>query len=176
MNTILVPTDGSEPAMKALDLALDLALQHGANVQLMHVLLRDKEADELLGLPDVKNAGEDVMGELDRLAKSPAEPVSAEDIMANVVKRPAPEDVLRLLGAQVLTSAQKYAMQRGVKADVLDLVDGAAAPAIVSAAEAAGADAIVMGTRGLRNIEVITFGSVSQEVCRTAACTCVAVH
>ncbi len=176
MKTILVPTDGSEPAQKALDLALDLALQHEAKVQLLHVLLRDKEADELLRLPDANDAGDDVVAELDRLAKCPKEPATAEDLMANVVRRPAPEDLLRLLGVQVLTSAQKQAQQRGVKADVLDLSDGSAAPAIVSAAEAGGADTIVMGTRGLRSIDVITFGSVSQEVCRTAPCTCVAVH
>ena len=45
MKTILMPTDGSEPAVKALDVALDLACQHEANVRLMHVLLRDKEAE-----------------------------------------------------------------------------------------------------------------------------------
>jgi nucleotide-binding universal stress UspA family protein len=59
---------------------------------------------------------------------------------------------------------------------MLDLADGAAAPAIKSAAEATNADTIVMGTRGLRQIEAVTFGSVSQEVCRTVQCTCVAVH
>ncbi len=176
MKTILVPTDGSQPAMKALDLALDLAQQHAADVHLMHVLLRDKEADELLSLPDVGEAGTDVVSELERLANHPQAPVTAEDLMANVVRQPAPEELLRLLGAQVLVSAQKRAVERGIKAEVLDLVDGAPAPSIIAAAETTGADTIVMGTRGLRNIEVITFGSVSQEVCRTAACTCVAVH
>lgn len=176
MKTILVPTDGSEPAIKAMDLALDLALQHEASVQLMHVLLRDKEADELLRLPDIDGAGEDVMSELSRLAKTPVTPLTAEELMANAVKRPAPEALLRLLGAHVLAAAQNRAVQRGVKVDTLDLVDDAPAQAIVAAARATGADTIVMGTRGLRNIEVITFGSVSQEVCRTAPCTCVAVH
>lgn len=176
MKTILVPTDGSEAAVKALGVALDLARQHEANLRLMHVLLRDKEADELLRLPDVQDAGADVVQALDRLAKTPTEPLTAEEIMANVVKRPAPEALLRLLGAHVLTAARNRAAECGVRADVLDLADGEPAPAIVSAATTAGADAIVMGTRGLRDIEVITFGSVSQEVCRTAPCTCVAVH
>ena len=176
MKTILVPTDGSEPAMKALDLALDLARQHEAKVQLLHVLLRDKEADELLRLADVKAAGDDIVSELDRLANSPTEPLTAEELMANVVKRPAPEPLLRQLGFQVLTTAQARATDRGVEANMLDLADGEPAPTIVATAKTSGADAIVMGTRGLRDIEVITFGSVSQEVCRTAPCTCVAVH
>lgn len=176
MKTILVPTDGSEPAIKALDLALDLACQHAASVRLLHVLLRDKEAEELLRLPDLDAAGDTVMGELERLAKSPREPLTAEDLIANVVKRPAPEPLLRLLGTHVLKAAQKRAADRGIDAEILDLVDAEPAPAIVAAAEATGADTIVMGTRGLRNIEVLTFGSVSQEVCRTAPCTCVAVH
>ena len=176
MKTILMPTDGSEPAVKALDVALDLACQHEANVRLLHVLLRDKEAEELLRLPDVGAAGDNVMGELESLAKCPKEPLTPEELMANVVKRPAPEPLLRLLGIQVLNAAQKRAADRGIEADVLDLADGEPAQAIVAAAEATGADAIVMGTRGLRNIDVLTFGSVSQEVCRVAPCTCVAVH
>ena len=73
-----------------------------------------------------------------------------------------------------ITSAGGTAI--GIKADVLDLADGEAAPAIKAAAEAASADTIVMGTRGLRQIEAVTFGSVSQEVCRTVECTCIAVH
>lgn len=176
MKTILVPTDGSQAAEKALDLALDLAKQHDATVTLMHVLLRDKEPDELLRLPDVAGAGDDVVVELERSAKYPAEALSATDLMSNTVKRPTSEAVLRLIGSYVLAQAHTRAVGQGVRTVVLDLVDGAPAVAIVAAAEAGGADTIVMGTRGLRQIEIFTFGSVSQEVCRTAPCTCVAVH
>lgn len=178
MKTILVPTDGSAAAGKALDLALDLAEKHGAGIKLLHVLLRDKEPNELLRLPDLSAAEGDVAGALKTLEQSPETPRTAEELMSerNAPRRPSPESVLRIIGAHVLKRASAHAAGRDVKADVLDLADGEAAPAIKAAVEAENADTIVMGTRGLRQIEAVTFGSVSQEVCRTVACTCIAVH
>ena len=73
MQIILVPTDGSEWADKALDLALDLAKQHGAAIKLLHVMLRDKEPHHLLRLPEINAVGQDVVSELHRLEHTPAE-------------------------------------------------------------------------------------------------------
>jgi nucleotide-binding universal stress UspA family protein len=178
MKTILVPTDGSLAAEKALELALDLAHQHGADVKLLHVLLRDKEPDELMRLPELEGASEDIFGELKRLADGPKAARSAEDVMAAraMPERPAPESLLRAIGTHVLQRAETHAADAGITAEVLDLADGPAAELIAATADKTGADAIVMGTRGLRQIEAVAFGSVSQEVCRTASCTCVAVH
>jgi nucleotide-binding universal stress UspA family protein len=178
MKTILVPTDGSVAAEKALDLALDLAQKHGAEVKLFHVLLRDKEPDELLRLPELSQAEGDVVNELHACEHCPEAQRTVEELMGerNVPKRPAPESLLRQIGAHVLKRATAHAAERGVSADSLDLADGAAASAIKTAAETSQADTIVMGTRGLRQIEAVSFGSVSQQVCRTVSCTCVAVH
>jgi len=176
MKTILVPTDGSEAADKALDLAFDLARQHDATIKLLHVLLRDMEPEDLLRLPDVDTAGDDVLNDLQRAAASPGKTLSASQLMSSAVTKPTPEPVLRQLGEQVLMRARKRADAQGVRVEALGLADGAPAPEIVASAVAASADMIVMGTRGLRQIEAFTFGSVSQEVCRLASCTCVAVH
>jgi len=70
MKTILVPTDGSVAAEKALDLALDLAEKHGAGIKLLHVLLQDKEPNELLRLPDLSAAEGDVGSALKALEQS----------------------------------------------------------------------------------------------------------
>ena len=178
MKTILVPTDGSAAAEKALDVALDLAEKHGAAIKLLHVLLRDKEPDELLRLPGLSTAEGDVAGALEKLERSPETPRNAEELMGerNVPRRPSPENVLRAIGSHILKRASAHAEERGLRSEVLDLGDGSAAPTIKAAAEAANADVIVMGTRGLRQIEAVSFGSVSQEICRTAECTCIAVH
>jgi nucleotide-binding universal stress UspA family protein len=155
-----------------------LAEKHGAAISLLHVLLRDKEPNELLRLPELSAADGDIVGALKSLEESQVTPRTAEELMSarNAPIRPSPEGVLRTIGAHVLKRASALAAKRNVRADVLDLADGTAASAIKAAAEAANADTIVMGTRGLRQIEAVTFGSVSQEVCRTVACTCVAVH
>ena len=91
MKTILVPTDGSEAADKALDLAFDLARQHDATIKLLHVLLRDKEPEDLLRLPDVDTAGDDVLNDLQRAAASPGKTLSASQLMSSAVTKPTPE-------------------------------------------------------------------------------------
>ena len=178
MQTILVPTDGSPSANKAIDVAADLALQHGAGLRLLHVLLRDKEPHELLRLAPLTASGDGIVEKLEALAAAPAVERTAEELMAdhNCPERPAPEDVLRDIGRLILGQAESRAADRGVEVQILEIGDGAPAEEIANAAKSANADTIVMGTRGLRQIEALAFGSVSQEVCRSVDCTCVAVH
>lgn len=178
MKVILVPTDGSKAAEQALDVALDLAQQHGSTVTLFHVLLKDKEPDELLRLRDLAAAGEDVVDTLNKIDQAPEPEHTAEELMnhANSALRPVGEDLLRRIGDHILKRARARAAARGVAVQTLELGHDAPAQAIVVAAKAANADVIVMGTRGLRYIEAVAFGSVSQEVCRSAKCRCIAVH
>ena len=178
MQTILVPTDGSTNAEAALDVAMDLAEKHEGQIRLLHVLLRDKEPFELLRLPALAAAGDDVAVALQALAKAPMTPRSADDILAhpNQPERPVPEPLLRRIATHVLDQAARRAESRGLAAEVLAIADGGAAAAIVATARREGIETIVMGTRGLRQIESVAFGSVSQEICLTAPCTCIAVH
>lgn len=178
MRRILVPFDGSKAAERALDVAVDLALQHDASISLLHVLLHDAEADPLLNLPGISAAGEAVVDELKRLAQAPEPTRTVEEQMANpgAPVRPAPAILLRIIGAQVLGWAKSHVEEQGARARSLNLVDGRAAESILATASEIGADAIVMGTRGLRPMEAITVGSVSQEVCRTSKCSCIMVH
>ncbi len=176
MKRILVAIDGSRAADKALDVALDLAVQHQAEIKLLHVLLRDKEPQELLRLPDLVPA--DVVEELKRLAQCPSRARSAAEIMSdpNAPDRPVPVAVLRRIGTCLLRRDRSRAESRCVRVEALKLADGPVAATITAMAIATRADAIVMGSRGLRLIDALGFGSASQEVSRAAPCTCIAVH
>lgn len=177
MQTILVPIDGSATAGKALDVALDLAEKHGANLSLLHILLHESEPGELAHLADVIEDA-NLVNKLKAIAQGPKVPRTAEDLMSrpNAPKRPVPDELLHRIGARILENAAARSARRGIPADVLDIADGAPAPVIAAAAKTRSADMIVMGMRGLSQIEAFTFGSVSQQVCRTVQCTCVAVH
>ena len=52
LTTILVPTDGSDHAAKALALASDIAQKYGSKVVLLHVLLRGEAEGELRRMAD----------------------------------------------------------------------------------------------------------------------------
>ena len=178
MKRILVAIDGSKAADKALETALDLAAQHEAEIRLLHVLLRDKEPEELLRLPDLASAGKDLVGELKRLAQRPRRVRSAAEVMSNPTApdRPIPVGILRKIGTYLLKRGSLCAEGRCVQAEALKLADGPVAQRIVETAIAEKADAIVMGSRGLRLIDALGFGSASHEVFCSAPCTCIAVH
>ena len=178
LKTILVAIDGSKAAEKALTVAMDLARQHRAQLKLLHVLLRDKEPEELLRLADLASAGRDLAALLQQLAQGRPKDRSAAELMAdpNAPSKPIAEKTLRRIGDHLLKQACARAVRRRIRAEALELADGPVAATIAAAAEAVHAEAIVMGSRGLRLIDALGFGSASQEVCRLAHCTCIAVH
>jgi nucleotide-binding universal stress UspA family protein len=178
MQTILVALDGSRPAGKALDIALDLAKQHKARVVLFHVLLRNLEPEDLLRLADLAEAGPALADRLQSLRLADPKTRTATEVMDNPggPNRPVPETVLREVAAFVLKQGRAKAAKRRVRVEVLEPADGPAAQAIAAAAANAEAEVIVMGSRGLSQIDSFTFGSVSREVCRLAHCSCIAVH
>lgn len=67
------------------------------------------------------------------------------------------------------------AREEGVEATYL-IWEGEPGESIVAAAEAEGADIIVMGTRGLGKVGRLILGSVSDAVIRHAHCPVVVVH
>ena len=132
----------------------------------------------MLRLPDLARAGEDPVGELTCLAQRPRKVRSAIEMMSNPTApdRPIPVRILRKIGTYLLKRSSLCAESRCLRAEALKLADGPVAQRIIETAIAVQADAIVMGSRGLRLIDALGFGSASQEVFRSAPCTCIAVH
>lgn len=177
MQKILVPVDGSAISHKALAVACDLARAHGSRVLLLHSLLRDKEPQELHRLADLDGAPAALHAALGALEHAPARELSEEERLRdhNALERPVPEELLREIGTCILHAAGEEAARVGVEAEPLALHEGPAADGILSCATGEAVEAIVMGRRGLRNVEAIAFGSVSQAVGDKAPCTCITV-
>lgn len=171
--TILVATDGSSQAQKAIRLGCGLAGQEGARLGFVHVLLRDKLPSELQRLPAASGLEDALAGELaEAVTRKPeAElPAWASVMDPTSVPSPVPNDVLNAIGRRILDDAAATAKQLGVQECALELVDGHPVQCILEVAKRHGADAIVMGHRGLRNIDALTLGSVSNELSRVASC------
>ncbi len=176
--TILVATDGSDHARKAVALAGDLAKLHGGRLVLLHVLLRDKEPGELRRLavvesldPALRNALEDA----DPAIADASVPAWAPAMDPESVPSGVSDEILGAIGKGILEEAKPIARAKGV-ADIQCCLDGGrAVDSILGVAERESADIIVMGHRGLRNIDAITFGSVSNEISRRAPCDVVMI-
>lgn len=145
IKNILVPTDGSNHAKKAIDYASDLASKYGATVHLMHVIPQSE-------IPE----GLDRYMEVERI-EAPR------------------EEVLKKIGDGIIKAGLTEARARGVKDVKSSVVIGDPAEKIVEFAKENGVDMIIIGSRGLGAMKGILLGSVSSKVCHVAECTCVTV-
>ncbi len=66
-NKILCPTDGSDHAYKALDLAIDLAKKYDAELVILHVPHRSENIEALRRFAEIEGLAPHVNTEVDRL-------------------------------------------------------------------------------------------------------------
>ena len=148
MDVILVPTDGSDHACKAVELAADLAQKYEAKLVVMHVMSPSWQ--------------ERVPEELRSYAHSEHMDETQRGIMDSV-------------GRQILRRAETAAREQGLE-DVETLLEvGDVAARVLAAAKGQGADLIVMGSRGLGDLAGLLQGSVSHKVTAHAHCSCITV-
>jgi nucleotide-binding universal stress UspA family protein len=144
---ILVPIDGSEPAEKALDAALDLAEKYGAELEILNVFSIYRYA-AILG-----NQYESGANEFPVWATTYLDEVRGhhEKLLAEALKKAKD-------GKPDLTVSTK-------------LVDGSVTDNIVQEAEKGNFDVIVIGHRGLGGVSKLLLGSISDRVADHAKCS-----
>jgi nucleotide-binding universal stress UspA family protein len=170
---ILVPTDGSEHARKAVQFAGDIAGKYGAQIVLLHVLLDGATSGELRNLVKVKRLPKSVVEAMDRVEEVQLSAAMMPDSVP--IRIPLPDDVLDAVGKAILDDAEATAQKHGAK-NVKRVVErGRPAQAILSCAEKQKANLIVMGSRGLGDLKGMLVGSVSHKVSNLSPCTCVTV-
>lgn len=171
LTTILVPTDGSPHADKAVDFAGDLAAKYGAKIVLLHVLLRGHMPEGLLRAAQVEHLGAKGGG-ADNLVNMP------QEIMARVEGKKGtqmPLETLQFIGKRLLAGAEKRCRNKGVETVELAIEEGNPTEIILDYAKSRKADIIVMGSRGLTGLKGLLQGSTSTQVNHLASCTCVTV-
>ncbi len=144
---ILVPIDGSESSFRALDFAVDIAKVHQSELYLLHVIPAGSVPE---GLKEWARAERD---------DSPPAVLYEQAIADNV-----------------LAGAESRAAERGAR-NLHRLVErGDPTKRILEEASSQGADVIVMGTRGLSDLQGLVMGSVAHKVTHAAECTVVTVR
>ena len=142
---LLVPIDGSRLALKAAELAIGLAKQFDAELTLLHVTRK-------FVMPDA-------LKEYLKTEHLTGEPVYDID------------DATR----KVIENVRDQSMKEGIKRVTTEFKEGKPSRTIVEYARHHGIDAVVMGSRGLTDIEGALLGSVSHKVASLAPCTVIIV-
>ena len=148
VTTILVPTDVSKYARRAVSLAADLAEKYNAKLIALHVMAQ----------PGTK----DIPEELRQYAH-------AEHI------GPTEREILEPVGNQILRGAEVFALEEGAERVETLLEVGDPAATVLEVAKSQNVDLIVMGNRGLGSLQGLLQGSVSHKVNALSSCSCVTV-
>jgi nucleotide-binding universal stress UspA family protein len=142
---ILCALDGSEHSLRAARLACDLAVKFDAELTFLTVTKRIEVNDTVRRFMELER----IVGE--------------------------PQYVLDEMTESILNQAKACVREHGVKSFKTDVQVGNPARTIVSRANRDGVDLIVMGRRGIGDIEGALLGSVSHKVASLASCTVMTV-
>lgn len=176
-HTIVVATDGSKPAEKAIRLASELAVANGAKLILAHVvdasrerqenLRRFAESENLLSTQAFPHAKDAALLTPDHVPMRPVHRGGKHIDVAAAEKS---------AGQHLLQQAIEIAGAEGARRVDAVLVRGDAADEILRLAAHNNADTVVPGSRGLGAVESLIMGSVSSKVASRAEGTCITVN
>lgn len=172
---VLIATDGSDHARKAVEFGSDIAAKFGAEVILVHVLLRDHLSDNLRHMAEVEFQSAEGGRQLrEAIAAIPDAHFPAAELMPKDTR--SPDRVLNAVAEQVLSAAERTARRHGVSKVSTQTEDGDAAARILEVARDVNADLIVTGTRGLSGLRALLVGSVSHKLTNISPVTCITVR
>lgn len=172
---VLIATDGSSHAQRAVEVGSDIAAKYGAEVVLVHVLLHEQLSDSLRHMAEIEyQAAEGGMPLREAIAAIP----EGRFPTASLLPRDAqtPDSILRAVAEQVLSAAERTATEHGVSKISKQIEDGNVASRILEVAANANADLVVTGARGLSGLKALMIGSVSHKVANMANVTCMTVR
>jgi nucleotide-binding universal stress UspA family protein len=173
IKTILVPTDGSGHAKKAVTLAADIAEKYDARLVLLHVMPRGPLPDALRHMAEIEHVVEGgVPGAVSATASIPA-----AKFPAGIVRGEDAHDreVVEFVGRKILGNAEDIAKAKGIVDYETALEDGNPVKRILDYADKENANLIVMGSRGVSDFNGLLMGSVSHKISHLAKCTCITV-
>jgi len=151
INKILVATDASAASNRALEMAVQFAGQHGAELLIVHVIRDMQLPFEIKEIPELEfNQFE-----------------SFSD---------AREEIMRKIAESVLRNAKEKAEKAGADKVQTAIGTGDPATSILDFARRRKVDMIVVGTRGMGKLKGTILGSVSRKVINNAETSCLIVR
>lgn len=175
METILVATDGSGPANKAVSLAIDLAKKFGAKLVIVHANEGHELSPEERRLASVEYAEEIGRQFVNKRIQTPD--ISTDIPLPTVLAHNWDSDsiIRNVLGRGLLDRTREDALVSGLKNVETVLVNGDAVKGILDTARECGADMIVLGSRGRSELQELFLGSVAHKVNHLSDTTVVTV-
>ncbi len=164
--SILVATDGSQSAARAVDLAVRLAHRHEAGLIIVNVISDWDVPDDLYQMAEVEHL-------IDRPSDSD-KPLNVGTFGS--LNRENRFRVAEAVSKRILERASEAASHWGVSRIETLSLEGPPAEAIIEQVRGSGAELVVVGTRGLGRLNEMILGSVSHKISVNASCPCLITH
>lgn len=173
---IVVGLDGSDHARKALGIAVEWARLHKSALLMVHALEASPLSDDERKLAETE-FGMQILGERPPAATVGDPGRDPRMGLAAVPGRPAygPLTARTQMMHSLLEEMRQDAQQQGVEKVEICIESGEPADVILDIAGNAKADLIVIGSRGLSDLQGLVFGSTAHKVAHRASCTCLTV-
>ncbi len=146
---ILLAYDGSEASERALDFAIELSTGKNTDLRILHV--------------QANRGRSSIPVELERF----------EEIEHIYMTE---REILRGDAEQTIETAVNKARKAGLTNVTGEVREGDATRAILDLAQSLDCDLLVLGSRGLGDLQGLLLGSVSHKVMQAAPCSCVIVR
>ena len=174
ISNILVATDGSDTAGRAVDLAAEIASKLGVPLTVGHVLQHGARAEELNRMAEAEHLVRHTASEARlNIANIPS---NMDALFTGTLSGADRERAIAVMGDEIADGAARRAKEKGAKNVSTRVVNGDYDEGILEMAKEVGADMIVIGHRGLGRLRQMFQGSVSQKVNQQAECTVVTVR
>lgn len=172
---VLIATDGSDHARKAVAFGADIASKYGAEVVLVHVMLRDDLSENLRHFAEVEyQTAEGGRPVSESIAMIPEGRFPVTNLQPKAAQ--STDEVLRAVAEEVLDQAERIAKDHGASKVERIVEDGNPVKRILQVATDTGADLIVTGARGLSDVKALFIGSVSHKLSHLSPVTCISVR
>ena len=145
---ILVPLDGSEHSLRALEIAIQIARKFGGKITLIHVYS--------------VAIGPVIMPEPTTLTPPMMPPMTSAEVAKAV-------EAIRKAGASILADGEQKVKAEEVQVETI-LREGHIVQEIIRTAKEGKFDLIVIGGRGISRIRELLLGSVTDGVIHHASC------
>jgi len=169
---ILVATDGSPNAGRAVDFAIDMASRYKSRLSVVNVVTSGKVSESLRHLAEVEH----IIGSGGK-SSAPATTITFPSYLVSELGETGANsrEVLTKIGDYLVERVVKSARTGGVDNVKTYVKNGDAAEIVLEIAKDNEVDVIVTGNRGLGNLKSLLLGSVSYKISQLAECTCINV-
>ena len=174
MHKILVATNGSEVAGRAVDRAAELAARLGVALRIVTVMTDQTPGDDLRDFAESEHLSEPV--EPPPAVELPVAGYWSELQPGALANSGAKSGLDLALCESFAEHAERTAKEFGVKNVESQVLAGDPAEAILGVAVSEAVDMIVIGNRGRGAVQSAVLGSVSEKVMHHATCCVLVVH